>query len=429
MHYHAFHLHQKKLMSFLLSRNIKLSTRRTFRTPRMSQRTIDELQRGQELLKAEVKHLKGQMSLVMDLLQVVLKRECNTTPISASLVAALSSDVSMSQGHPHVASSPVRNFPTEYHPRPSPSKIPRKQQLLTPRSKKKEPNQHYRRYARQDIQPIPMSYSQLLPYLIQSGVVIPRELKPVPGVAKAWFDKSVRCAFHADSAGHETENCSAFKCTVQELIDDKILFFKQNGPSLDILLARFNHSNFEELPKLIGTIAYQEGVETLKNRDEVDQMFTSEKVVTFSKDISSSSKGKSVATPTHYPPLPSFKSLHQQLLSDLPQLQSQNSRNQFVPQNNLERRNAPIDPIPVTYSQLLPYLVQNSLVVPKFLKPPNLFPFGYDHNARCGYHAGTVGHSTEDCNAYKAKVQQLIDQKYLTLQGGILFVNGNPILK
>src|ERR1044072_1529788 len=51
----------EKLISFLLSRNIKLSTRHTFRTPRMSQRAIDELQRGQELLKAEVNHLKGQM--------------------------------------------------------------------------------------------------------------------------------------------------------------------------------------------------------------------------------------------------------------------------------------------------------------------------------------------------------------------------------
>src|ERR1051325_4042942 len=87
MHYHAFHFHHKKLISSLLSRNIKLSTRRTFRTPRMSQRAIDELQHGQELLRAEVKNLKSQMSLVMDLLQVVLKRECNTTPISASLVA------------------------------------------------------------------------------------------------------------------------------------------------------------------------------------------------------------------------------------------------------------------------------------------------------------------------------------------------------
>src|ERR1044072_2469753 len=132
----------RKLISFLLSRNIKLSTRHTFRTPRMSQRAIDELQRGQELLKAEVKHLKSQMNLVMDLLQVVLKRECNTVPSSANLVTTLSSDVSMGQGHPHVDNSPIQNTPNRRHHRPSPSKIPRQSQSLTPQPKKKVPNQH-----------------------------------------------------------------------------------------------------------------------------------------------------------------------------------------------------------------------------------------------------------------------------------------------
>src|ERR1051325_10469856 len=126
----------------------------------MSQRAIDELKRGQELLQAEVKHLKSQMSLVMDLLQVALKRECNTTPISANLVHAISSDVSMGQGHPHVDNSPVQNSPTRRYHRTSPSKVPRQQQLLTPRSKKREPNQHgnphYHRYAQHDIQSIPI---------------------------------------------------------------------------------------------------------------------------------------------------------------------------------------------------------------------------------------------------------------------------------
>src|ERR1051325_3611393 len=90
-----------------------------------------------------------------------------------------------------------------------------------------------------------------------------------------------------------------------------------------------------------------------------------------------SSKGKSVVASNHYPALPTFKPPHQQPLSDLPQFQSRNSQNQIVPRNNLERMKAPLDPILVTYSQLLPYLIQNSLVVPKFLNPPNSFPPGY----------------------------------------------------
>lgn len=103
-------------------------------------------------------------------------------------------------------------------------------------------------------------------------------------------------------------------------------------------------------------------------------------------------------------------------------------QNQRKPQNNLERRNAPLDPLPMTYGQLLPHLVQNSLVFPKALKTvPQSFTPEYDPNATCGYHAGSVGHSTDDCQAFKAKVQQLIDNRCLTLHEGRLLANGDPI--
>lgn len=42
-------------------------------------------------------------------------------------------------------------------------------------------------------------------------------------------------------------------------------------------------------------------------------------------------------------------------------------QNRLRPQNNLKRKNAPLDPIPMTYNQLLPYLIQSSLVDPKSL--------------------------------------------------------------
>ncbi|XP_050908394.1 uncharacterized protein LOC127122022 [Lathyrus oleraceus] len=100
--------------------------------------------------------------------------------------------------------------------------------------------------------------------------------------------------------------------------------------------------------------------------------------------------------------------------------------NQSRPRNNLERRNAPLDPIPMSYSQLLPYLIQSSLVDPKSLRPlPEPYPPGYDPDVQCGYHAGSIGHSTEDCNAFKAKVQQLIDKKYISFPDGNLLVHVN----
>jgi len=52
-------------------------------------------------------------------------------------------------------------------------------------------------------------------------------------------------------------------------------------------------------------------------------------------------------------------------------------------------------PIPMTYTELLPNLISNDLVVVghvKPLQPP--YPKGYDANVKCGYHGGAVGHST-----------------------------------
>ena len=80
----------------------------------------------------------------------------------------------------------------------------------------------------------------------------------------------------------------------------------------------------------------------------------------------------------------------------------------------------------MSYSQLLPYLIQSSLVEPKSLRPlSEPYPPGYDHDMQCGYHARTIGHSTEDCNAFKAKVQQLIDKRYISFSEGSLLVHIN----
>ncbi|XP_050896552.1 uncharacterized protein LOC127103327 [Lathyrus oleraceus] len=47
----------------------------------------------------------------------------------------------------------------------------------------------------------------------------------MPKPHKPWYDENARCAFHANSEGHIIENCKVFKLQVQELVDQKILFF------------------------------------------------------------------------------------------------------------------------------------------------------------------------------------------------------------
>ena len=64
----------------------------------------------------------------------------------------------------------------------------------------------------------------------------------------------------------------------------------------------------------------------------------------------------------------------------------------------------------MSYGELLPILVQNygiSIIPARPKRPP--YPKGYDINARCEYHGGVRGHSTENCMTFKDKVQSLID--------------------
>jgi len=64
----------------------------------------------------------------------------------------------------------------------------------------------------------------------------------------------------------------------------------------------------------------------------------------------------------------------------------------------------------MTYTELLPDLLKNALVAlcpAKVVQPP--YPRYYDTNAKCEYHSGEIGHSTENCRAVKYKVQSLFD--------------------
>ena len=84
-------------------------------------------------------------------------------------------------------------------------------------------------------------------------------------------------------------------------------------------------------------------------------------------------------------------------------------------QNNKERNFPEKKPteftrIPMSYANLLLYLLNNAMVaiIPtKIPQPP--FPRGYNSNVTCAYHGGVSGHSIEHCMTLKHKVQSLID--------------------
>ena len=81
------------------------------------------------------------------------------------------------------------------------------------------------------------------------------------------------------------------------------------------------------------------------------------------------------------------------------------------------RRKNQWDPIPITYAELLPKLIDNGHIEPIQARPRRpSFPKWYDVNIRYDYHSGVPGHSIEDCTIFKNKVQNLIEEGKLKFE-------------
>ncbi|KAH1213849.1 hypothetical protein GmHk_14G041726 [Glycine max] len=96
--------------------------------------------------------------------------------------------------------------------------------------------------------------------------------------------------------------------------------------------------------------------------------------------------------------------------------------------NFLERKPAKFTSIPMSYANLLPYLLSNqmAMVSPgKVYQPP--FPRWYNPYTTCAYHGGVLGHFVEQCVSFKHKVQILIDVGWLTFQEDSPNVRTNPL--
>lgn len=86
------------------------------------------------------------------------------------------------------------------------------------------------------------------------------------------------------------------------------------------------------------------------------------------------------------------------------------------------------DPIPMSYSRLLPLLPNSLQVQLKEAKPsPTPLPPDYNINAKCEFHFGASGHSIENCNSFKYKVQDLINSKAIVFIPNDLNIPNNPM--
>ncbi|XP_027188420.1 uncharacterized protein [Cicer arietinum] len=125
----------------------------------------------------------------------------------------------------------------------------------------------------------------------------------------------------------------------------------------------------------------------------------------------------------------SYAAATPQITSTLSQhLQGNQDSYESQGKNYRGRKSVHFDPIPMTYAELLPHLVSNSMVAlcpKKTIEPP--YPKGYDSNSVCDYHSGAVGHSTENCLALKFKVHDLLKVGWLNFKENEPSVKNNPL--
>lgn len=82
------------------------------------------------------------------------------------------------------------------------------------------------------IDPIPVTYAELLPGLLKKNLVQTRAPSPVPEKLPAWYRLDQTCDFHQGGRGHNIENCYNFKYAVQKLINDKKITFTNSAPNV-----------------------------------------------------------------------------------------------------------------------------------------------------------------------------------------------------
>src|ERR1043165_5708831 len=94
------------------------------------------------------------------------------------------------------------------------------------KNQKQQENRALRRF---DV--VPMTYAGMLTQLLELKLIVPKAMLPSPPPDKcpSSYDTNAVCAFHSGTVGHNIEDCHAFKCKVQDLIESKAISFTPDG--------------------------------------------------------------------------------------------------------------------------------------------------------------------------------------------------------
>lgn len=181
----------------------------------MSQKIIEELQIGQQILREEVRQLRTQLDLVM---QLLTRREGSQPSYQPQMYLA-------SQALPSRVTPPQR--PRKRHHQQMPL------QQRTRQNFQQNHRGHNQPRTVRVFDPIPLSYSRMLQHLLQSKLVNLRNMPPSPRKLPAGYNPNAYCEFHSGGIGHGIEDCLALKYMIQDWIDQKQLTFEGEIPIMN----------------------------------------------------------------------------------------------------------------------------------------------------------------------------------------------------
>ena len=72
---------------------------------------------------------------------------------------------------------------------------------------------------------INMTLAEVLPHLLKSNLATLREAPKNPNTTSPRYNPNVRCAYHPESPGHDTNDCWALRNKVQDLLEAKEIEF------------------------------------------------------------------------------------------------------------------------------------------------------------------------------------------------------------
>ena len=74
-----------------------------------------------------------------------------------------------------------------------------------------------------------MSLAQALQHMLKATLVTLRDPPQNPNTSSSHHNPNVRCAYHSNNPGHDSDNYLALKNKIQDLIDEGIVEFMQYG--------------------------------------------------------------------------------------------------------------------------------------------------------------------------------------------------------